>query len=344
MGAVPMWNANYADADGHIMLVFNGLVPRRNMGDAAYWSKVVPGDTSKTLWTSYHTFDELPKSVDPPSGFNQNCNEPPWLSTLPALDSSKYPAWMAPPISLTSFRTKRSLRMISEDKSITYDDLLAYKHSTRVELADAVLPDLLKAAEGTEAARVLAAWDRKTDADSRGAVLFLIWANKHFDKSGFLGPRLRVPFDPKDPLNSAYGLSDPDAAAKDLAAAADECRRTYGSLDVPYGDVYRFARGKLELPGNGTDGQFGVFRTMRFGTKRGSQFLPSHGETFVCAVEFGTPQRAQCALGYGNATQPGSPHIEDQLHLMAEKKLHPVWRSKQEVEAHLELRESPAAK
>jgi len=31
--AVPMWNANYADADGHIMLVDLGLVPRRKSGD-----------------------------------------------------------------------------------------------------------------------------------------------------------------------------------------------------------------------------------------------------------------------------------------------------------------------
>ena len=344
LGAVPMWNANYADAGGHILLVFDGLVPRRGMGDAAYWNKVVPGDTSKTLWTGYHTFDELPKSLDPPSGFNQNCNEPPWLSTLPPLDSSKYPPWMAPPLSLASFRTKRSLRMLSEDKSITYDDLLAYKHSTRVELADAVLPDLLRAAGGTEAARVLAAWDRKTDADSRGAVLFLLWAKRHFESTGFLGPRLRVPFHPEDPLNSAYGLADPAAAARDLAEAAAECRRTWGSLDIPYGDVYRFARGTLELPGNGGDGQYGIFRTMRFGRQRGNRFLPSHGDTFVCAVEFGAPQRAGCALGYGNATQPGSKHIEDQLHLMTEKKLHPVWRTRREVEAHLELRETPAAR
>ena len=82
MGAVPMWNANYADDQGHIMLVFNGLVPKRNGKDYSYWSGVVPGDTSETLWTTYLTFDELPKSVDPPSGFNQNANEPPWLSDV----------------------------------------------------------------------------------------------------------------------------------------------------------------------------------------------------------------------------------------------------------------------
>ena len=38
----------------------------------AYWNKVVPGDTSETMWTDYLSFDELPKSIDPPAGFHQN--------------------------------------------------------------------------------------------------------------------------------------------------------------------------------------------------------------------------------------------------------------------------------
>src|SRR5580658_3093359 len=74
MMSIPMWNCDYADADGHIMLVDNGLIPRRGKGDYQYWSKVVPGDTSETLWHDYLTFEELPKSLDPASGWNQNTN------------------------------------------------------------------------------------------------------------------------------------------------------------------------------------------------------------------------------------------------------------------------------
>src|SRR5205085_6353318 len=51
MMAVPMWHANYADDEGHLMFVFDGLVPRRNGHDFDYWSRVVPGDTSQTMWT-----------------------------------------------------------------------------------------------------------------------------------------------------------------------------------------------------------------------------------------------------------------------------------------------------
>ncbi|MBY0503568.1 MAG: penicillin acylase family protein [Bryobacteraceae bacterium] len=346
MQAIPMWHVNYADSAGHILLVFNGLVARRPSGNYADWNQVVAGNTSKTLWTDYLKYEELPKSLDPASGFHQNANEPPWQFTMPPLDPNRYPAYVAPGNQrLTSFRTKRSLRMISEDASITYDELLAYKHSTRMELADAVLPELIAAARTSpdaltlEAAKVLEQWDRQTEAASQGAVLFQIFADRFFGPGDTIEAQLRVKYDHTRPLDTAYGIADPKAALESLRAAAVECRRAYGRLDVPWGEVYRFARGKTDVPGNGGHGRMGVFRTMQFGKKSGNRFFPSHGETFVCAIEFGAPQRAQCALGYGNASQPGSPHIEDQLPLLRDKKLHPVWRERPEIEQNLEKRE-----
>jgi acyl-homoserine-lactone acylase len=347
MQSIPMWHVNYADSAGHILLVFNGLVARRPSGNYADWSKVVPGNTSKMLWTDYLKYDELPKSLDPKSGFNQNANEPPWQFTMPPLDPAKYASFVAPGNErLSSFRTKRSLRMISEDPSITYDELLAYKHSTRMELADAVLPELIAAARTSpdpltlEAAKVLEQWDRQTEAGSQGAVLFQIFADRFFSPGDTIESQLRVKYDRTRPLDSAYGIAEPKLALETLRAAAEECRRAYGRLDVPWGDVYRFARGKSDVTGNGGHGRMGIFRTMQFGKKNGNRFYPSHGETFVCAIEFGSPQRAQCALSYGNSSQPGSPHMEDQLPLMRDKKLHPVWREKAEIEQNLEKRET----
>jgi acyl-homoserine-lactone acylase len=344
--SVPMWNANYADADGHIMLVFDGLVPKRNSGDWTYWSKIVPGDTSKTLWTNYLSFDELPKSIDPPSGFNQNTNEPPWTTTLPTLDPAKYPAYVAPSIAnAPSFRTLRSLHMITQDKLISYDQLVADKHSTRMQLADAVLPDLLKAAaistdpDVLAAAALLEKWDHQANADSRGAVLFQQFYEAYFAGKP-IDPLLRIRWNPAAPLDSAYGLANPAEALKHLASAAQNCRKLYGSLDVPWGDVYRFSSGRADLPGNGADGSVGVFRTIQFGRLEGSKHYASSGETFVCAIEFAKTQRANCLLSYGNASQHGSPHLEDQLPFLAARKLLPVWRTKAEVKAHLELREA----
>ena len=348
MMSVPMWHANYADDQGHIMFVFDGLVPRRRVRDYQYWSGVVPGDTSETLWTDYLSFDELPKSVDPPSGFHQNANEPPWLMTLPRLDRTKFPAYVAPTgDALPQMRTLRSLRMITEDTKIGYEQLLAKKHSTRMELADRILPDLLTAAGNTDAGRVLARWDRHTDVDSSGAVLFQLFVDRYFSAAaGGIDGKLRVKYDPERPLDSAHGLADPAGAAAALAAAADECVQRYGTLDVKWGVVFRFASGNADLPGNGGPGGSGLFRTIAFarrpstaGQSDGDRYYAASGETIVCAIEFSRNQRAQCLLGYGNATQPGSPHLEDQLPFMVQKKLLPVHREKKDIEAHLELRE-----
>ena len=208
--SVPMWNANYAGADGHIMLVFDGLVPRRKSGDYAYWSKVVPGDTSATMWNDYLSFDELPKSIDPASGWNQNTNEPPWLSTFPQLDPTKYAPFVAPVSnSMPQMRTLRSLHMITEDNKISYEKLLADKLSTRMELADKVLPDLLKAAgpNPTDAVKVLANWDHLTETDSRGAVLFQMFADRYF--GGRIESRLRVKYDPAKPLDTCLWTRRP---------------------------------------------------------------------------------------------------------------------------------------
>ena len=308
MMSVPMWHANYADDKGHIMFVFDGLVPRRNGHDYDYWSGVVPGDTSETLWTDYLSFDELPKSIDPPSRLDTRTRTSRrGTMTLPLLDRTKYAPYVAPTgEALPQMRTLRSRRMITEDPKISYEQLIAKKHSTRMELADRVLPDLLKAANGgTEAARVLEKWDRMTDADSRGAVLFQLFVDRYFSGPGGIAAKLRVKFDPARPLDSAYGLNDPASALAALAAAAEECRELYGALDVKWGDVFRFASGNADLPGNGGPGGSGLFRTIAFTRKVGNRYYAANGETIVCAIEFGPSQQARCTLGYGNATQAG---------------------------------------
>ena len=62
---MPLLTVIYADRDGHILKLFGGQTPVRSSGDWSYWSGVVPGDTSATLWTEVHAYDDLPRVVDP---------------------------------------------------------------------------------------------------------------------------------------------------------------------------------------------------------------------------------------------------------------------------------------
>jgi acyl-homoserine-lactone acylase len=72
--------------------------------------------------------------------------------------------------------------MLMESEKLSFEQMIADKFSSRMELADRILDDLIPAARqlggelGKQAADVLEAWDRKADAESRGAVLFALWA------------------------------------------------------------------------------------------------------------------------------------------------------------------------
>ena len=62
MQQVPSFNVVYADRDGHIQYLFNGLVPKKQGRDLKYWAGLVPGDRSDTLWTSYLPRPPIPRA------------------------------------------------------------------------------------------------------------------------------------------------------------------------------------------------------------------------------------------------------------------------------------------
>jgi acyl-homoserine-lactone acylase len=341
---MPMFNVIYADRDGHIFYLFNGLVPVRPKGDWDYWMGVVPGDSAATLWTETHPYADLPKLVDPPTHWLQNANDPPWTVTLPiAIDARKFPPYMAP--RSMEMRPQRSARMLMEDDRVSFEEMVTYKHSTRMELADRLLDDLIPAAHtyggetAREAAAVLEKWDRSCDANSRGAVLFFQWAQQ-MKLFSIRSKAFSIPWDEKKPFGTPDGLADPKSAAAELETAAVKVKEATGALDVAWGDVARLSSGKLDFAGNGGTGWLGIFRNVEYEPKARGRYEATGGDSYVMAVEFSNPIKARVLLSYGNATQPGSAHIGDQLELFARKDLRPVWRKRSEVEAHLESRDA----
>jgi acyl-homoserine-lactone acylase len=248
--------------------------------------------------------------------------------------------------------------------AFSFDQLIQKKLSTRVELADRILPALLKAADqyGTpqakEAAAVLAKWDRLDESDSKGAVLFYAWARQ------FMGPTMAsqagfaIPYALNDPMNTPGGLKDPAKAAAQLDAAATETLKDFGALDVPWGKVMRFqinnqsdgstthARSapidNVDLPGNGGYGNTGVFRVVTFGAldPATKTRTPVHGDGYVALIEFTTPVHAMMSLSYGDSSQPNSPFHTNQLQLLEDKKMRPALLTHKDVEANLSSKEA----
>lgn len=341
---VPMFNIVYADRAGHVMYIDNGILPRHADGDVATWSRPVAGDTSATLWRDVHGYDDLPKVVDPASGFVQNANDPPWLATWPRqLDPKAFPAYVAP-VGPVSQRAQHSVMLMTATPKLSFDDFVARKLDTGSLMADRLLPDLLAAAKGNAdpdiaaAAALLAGWDHKFDADARGALLFETWAALFAPRNFVDQSNYAVKWTLDDPLATPRGLKDPAAAVAMLKAAVAKTRQLYGALDRPFGESSRFHLGDVSLPGNGGFGNTGVFRTITWGPMKNGERTPVHGETWVSMIEFSKPMKALGMMSYGNSSQPGSPHNSDQLRFLTSKTFRTLWIERTEVERHVEDR------
>jgi len=341
---IPMFNIIYADHDGHIFELFNGHVPVRPNYDMQFWSKPVPGDTPTLVWTRIHPYHDLPKVLDPHSGWVQSSNGPPWFMTTPFGDPKNYAPYAAPPSpeGWPSPREQSGLRMLMQDGKMTLEKLAEDKYSTRSQLAERVLDDLVKTANqsGSETIRqsatILQKWDRTTDAESRGAALFEFWAEE-MERRGFPGFYAQ-PFDLRRPLETPSGLSDRKAAADALDIAAQKLVKLAGRLDVAWGDLYRLRRGKTDLRANGAGDLLGTFRIIDYEMAKDGRFVSEGGDNFIAAVEFSTPIRAKVLLTAGNSSDPNSSHYGDQLVLSAKKQLRDAWFTRDEIEKHLESR------
>jgi len=333
---LPLFNVIYSDNEDNILYHFCGHIPRKN-GDWQKWRSIVPTSSSEELWDGFYRASELPGYVNPESGWIQNANDPPFTSTIPpALDPSQFASHIAP--NYMSFRPQRSARLIKEANNLTLDELISLKHDTKSELALRIKDDLERLKESAQDSLTLAAlnvltdWDGSFDSSSRGAVLFMnligqIGTSGYFEKTWSF----------EDPISTPDGLKEPEYILDVLNDVAQGQIDQFETLSPQYGDYFRFKEGEIEYAGNGGPGHLGIFRTLYYIPGEKGKFYPYHGDSYVCATEFGIEVTAKALLSYGNATQTGNPHVGDQFKLLSEKQLRDVWYTREQQENNLEL-------
>lgn len=186
--------------------------------------------------------------------------------------------------------------------------------------------------------RVLAAWNRTSTPEAKGAPLFREFWRKAKDV-----PKVwRVPFDPARPVATPAGLDmatpatrdavfkalgDAVAAvrtagfAPDVALAAVQTRTVQGQkIAIPGGDEFEGVLNKVESQGQPVIGPSGY--NINFGT------------SYIQVVGFDDRGPvAQALLTYGQSTDPASPRAFDQLALFSQKKWVPLPFHRADVEA-----------
>ena len=336
MQALPMFNICYADKEGNVFYIFNGRFPERPSG--YNWAGIVPGNTSATEWNRILPESRLPQMVNPPGGYVQNSNSAPWYTNMQAmLDRRLFPDYLTP--NFNGLRTQLSLEMLEKDESITLEEVLRYKYNMKLLLADRVkwnLDSLFGMVDGVnlaEPAEVLNRWDNTVSRESKGALLFVTFWRKYLEKAHRV---YAEPWKESASATTPRGIGDNRAARSALAAAVQEMKQKYGSLEVPWGDVHRLRRGSIDVPIGGLTDEFGAFRIIGYDEDKDGKFVARGGDSYVLAVEFTSPPTAYSIMAYSQTTDTTSPHHTDQSELFAKEQWKRAWFTEEEIAKNLE--------
>ena len=142
------------------------------------------------------------------------------------------------------------------------------------------------------------------------------------------------------------------ASSKDLLIplqkAVSNLTAKFGKWKIPWGDINRFQRLSNDLPQQFDDNKPSIpvgYASATWGMlpSYNSRTFPGtnkrygvHGNSFVCAVEFGKKIKAKSLLAGGESGDPLSPHFNDQAQMYATGQFKEVLFYKEDVVKHAE--------
>lgn len=305
--AIPSVNYMVADSAGHIAYFWNAHMPRRTEG----WDrrKILPGDTSETLWQGYESVEKLPAVINPRSGYAVNSNHTPFLSTAAEENPGpeNYPASFGVDTNLTN-RGLRAQELFGADTSITREEFIAYKMDHRYSpdsnvmkmVADLKQVDAKGDKDLKTALEVVTKWDGSADMKSRGAALAI------FTGQATMGGQMHDPY-------------DREKALANLKTTAEQLKAATGRIDPEWGEVSRVARGEQSWP---TDGGPDTLRAVyAAGDLTKEKFRKGRaGDTYIVIADWAPDgsYTLDTIHQYGSATMDASsPHYADQAPLFA---------------------------
>lgn len=246
-------------------------------------------------------------------------------------------------------RTRIGHIMVEERKQATDGldleplfDLASLKglmYANRVYGAEVVLDDVL-AVCATEAAtpvlqacNVLASWDRRVNADSRGAQIFTEFWKVITDQLGNSFQNVvqsdefwARDFDPEDPLHTPAGIDLAVAAnatrvVSALTTASERLAAAGVPLGAPWGEVQVLERNGVRVPIHGGSGTMGVYGAISANLVESGYVNPRSGNSYIQAVTWDDSECpiADVILVPSQSTNPASPHFSDQTELYANK-------------------------
>jgi acyl-homoserine-lactone acylase len=324
-------NIMVGTVDGDIYYVRNGRVPVRPKGCDP--ERPMSGASGACEWQGLHPFEDLPQITNPPQGYMQNCNISPFTmfkdSPLVPEKYAEHPylynAGRTPPHQ----RAAMVLDLLDAVHDVTAEQAIDLAFSPQVWHAELWQERIRKAAPESEFGKMLAGWNRRSDADSRPALAFYM-----FKTSLEAG---RPALEPPPSLTD-----DQIRAALDKAAAR---LTSEFAPDAAFGTLFRVGRqgAAHTYPVSGgslTDAGMATPRAVSF-DKVGKEMVGHGGQTSTQIVILTNPPQSYMVIPLGESDRPDSPHFDDQAEkLFSKSRVKPTYfLNRQELEKHATSRE-----
>ncbi|HQR01640.1 MAG TPA: penicillin acylase family protein [Ferruginibacter sp.] len=352
-------NTVYADAEGNIAYWHGNRVPIR---DRAYnWNKPVDGSVSATEWKGLHPVSELVQSINPPNGWLQNCNSTPYtVAGINSPNKKKYPVYMAP--DGENFRGVSAVRVLDEEKKYTIDKVIRAGYDTRLSAFEVLIPALIRVYERTvfdtifpnleEAMSILKKWDYRSGENSVATTLAVEWGERLLPAINRTAP----PEGSEDIVSKTNRFAETASVHElimPLLVVIEQLQTRFGDWRIPWGKVNRFQRissdidnrfddSKPSYPVGFASSAWGMLPSYISRTFPGTKKRYGvHGNSFICAVEFGKKIKARSLLAGGESGNENSKHFFDQGLMYSTGEFKDVLFYKEDVLKHVERKYHP---
>lgn len=347
-------NTVYADAAGNIAYWHGNRIPKRN--PAFNWNKPVDGSTTATEWQGYHGINETVHLINPANGWLQNCNSTPYtVAGTNSPDPRQYPSYMAP--DGENFRGINAVKVLNAEKSYTIDKLIKAGYNTKLAAFEVLIPALVKAFDGLSAAdtlfaylagpvAVLRQWDYYSSEQSIATTLAVEWGQRILPAIFQAHQVEDEELDQVAKTRLFAASAAPQDLLQPLLATITDLQNTYGRWQLPWGAINRFQRispaidlqfddSQPSLPVGFTSSTWGELPAYASKTFPGTRNRYGvHGNSFICAVEFGPRIRAKSLLAGGESGHPESPNFANQAEMYTRGEFKDVNYYKEDVLKH----------
>ncbi|MDA9651916.1 penicillin acylase family protein [Pelagibacteraceae bacterium] len=307
MQQIASLNLVYADKEDNIFFVHNMKSPIR---DFDYdWKSILPGDKSNLIWNEFYTYEEIPKILNPDSGYIYSTNQSPFFVTdlNDNLKEENFPVTMGFQSRITN-RAHRAYELLDVDKKISWENLDRYKHDNKFSVNSRQYKFLQK----------IFSYDFSEDR---------LIAAQNFIKNWNLGTD-------NENMHAAFGVcivapewlaeikkeSQPDPI-KIFKDCVNEFEKNFNKLDVMWSEISFLERGKRMLP---VQGGPDVLRAIYSPRSEDGILKAVAGDGLYIYVNWDKlgQQSSTSVHQFGASTSvEESPHYDDQMELFVNEKL-----------------------